>query len=52
MSHAQFRAALNALAAAENDGEDIEDGISHLAARAHIDAADVRAHVTEIQQDA
>ena len=32
MSHAQFRTALNRLAAAENEGDDIEGDLGHLAA--------------------
>lgn len=52
MSHAQFRTALNRLAAAENEGDDIESDLGHLAAVSGVSRSDVRMHITEIQQDA
>lgn len=52
MSHAQFHASLVRLANAENEGEDIEGDIGHLAAVARVNRADVRMQITEIQQDA
>lgn len=51
MSHAQFRTALNRLAAAENDGDDIDGDIGHLAAVSGVSRSDVRMQITEIQQD-
>tara|TARA_B100000929_G_C15286592_1_gene345565 strand:- start:103 stop:261 length:159 start_codon:yes stop_codon:yes gene_type:complete len=52
MSHAQFRTALNRLAAAENEGDDIEGDLGHLAAVSGVSRSDVRMQITEIQQDA
>lgn len=52
MSHAQFRSALVRLANAENEGDDIEGDIGHLAAVSRVTRSDIRAQVTEIQQDA
>ena len=52
MSHAQFRTALNRLAAAENEGDDIEGDLGHLAAVSGVSRSDVRMQINEIQQDA
>jgi len=52
MSHAKFRAALVRLANAENEGDDIEGDIGHLAAVSRVSRSDLRMQITEIQQDA
>jgi len=52
MSHSQFRTALNRLADAESQGDDIDSDIGHLAAVSKVSRSDVRMQITEIQQDA
>ena len=52
MSHMQFRTALNRLAEAEDQGENIDGDIGHLAAVSRVTRSDIRAQITEIQQDA
>lgn len=50
MSHSIYRGAIASIAAAEADGQDVEDRISALAASSGVEASMIRHEVTEAAQ--